>query len=345
MAGFIVNGLAAVGAITLIRFAQTAYQFFTFHLITPANPLSSYKRTRTNTDSTDLDNDSQTPTTWALITGSSAGIGLGTAQELVRQGFGVILHDHLADELTQAKDTLLALSTPSPQGPQVKILVLDARTATPEEMQSAVDSISHLQVSILVNNVSGNPVRDPNFLDIKDLTCDDIDAVINQNARFMSRLTALMLPLLMKKTSPGDKSLIINMSSAGMVGLPWMVMYGATKAFNWSFTAGLGREMKANPATGHIDCVCVIPGEVLSQGNSHGVPKAAPKWDDFGRMIVCKIDGAVKRGWWDMKPHMRHDVQLGLLAMLPGDVADREIVEASKRKKDAWWAVKGVKEE
>ena len=127
-----------------------------------------------------VNKDSQPQTTWALITGSSAGIGLGIAQELIRQGFGVILHGHLADELAQAKDTLLALSSPSPEGAQVKVIVLDARTATPEEMQSAVQSISHLQVSILVNNVGGNPIRDPNFLDIKDHTCDDIDAVINQ---------------------------------------------------------------------------------------------------------------------------------------------------------------------
>ena len=341
---FIIKALAAVGAITLIHFAQTAYQFFTFHLIAPTNPLSSYKRTPINNDSDDA-KDPQNQTTWALVTGSSAGIGLGTAQELVRQGFGVILHGHLPDELAQAKDTLLALSSPSPAGPQVKVLVLDARTATPEEMQSAVESISHLQVSILVNNVGGNPVHEPNFLEIKDLTCEDVDAVINQNARFMSRLTTLMLPLLRKKTSPGDKSLIINLASPGMYGMPWMVMYGATKGFNWSFSVGLRRELKANPGTEHIDCVCVIPGEVLSQGNCAGVPKAAPRWDQFGREMVWKVDGAVKRGWWEMKPHMRHGAQLGLLGMLPWDVADREITEASRKKRDAWRVLKGVKEE
>lgn len=60
-------------------------QFLTFHLLTPSSPLQKYKVPDT--------------TAYALITGSSAGIGLGIAQELVAQGFGVILHSRLPEEL------------------------------------------------------------------------------------------------------------------------------------------------------------------------------------------------------------------------------------------------------
>src|SRR5205085_1988614 len=109
------------------------------------------------------------------------------------------------------------------------------------------------------------------------------------NARFMARLTALMLPILSRKPRLKERSLILNTSAGGMVGLPWLVMYGATKAFNWSFSCGLARELEAHLETNHIDCLAIIPGDVRSQGNCEGVPDNEPRWDHFGQCIVDKV--------------------------------------------------------
>ncbi|KAM7192107.1 very-long-chain 3-oxoacyl-CoA reductase [Rhypophila sp. PSN 637] len=341
---------AVIGAQATLNFAKNAYQFLTFHFVKPAKPLSSYKKTSQSGDTT------ADKTTWALITGSSAGIGLGIAQELILQGFGVILHGHLPDELAEAKDHLLKYGQSHPSRkvkstPQIEIRVLDARTATEEDLNSLVNSISHLDVSILVNNVGGNAIREPNFLEVKDMTTNDIDTVIDQNARFMSRLTCLMLPSLAKT----PKALIINFSSAGKVGCPWLVMYSATKAFNHGFSVGLGRELKLNPQTEHIDCICVIPHEVKSQGNSKGVPSGAPNWDQFGRDIVQKVDNAVRRGEWEVRPHLGHGIEAGILNggldwlvwWIPGldwkSVLETGIVDTIRRKRDAWWEFKGAK--
>jgi 17beta-estradiol 17-dehydrogenase / very-long-chain 3-oxoacyl-CoA reductase len=212
--------------------------------------------------------------------------------------------------LNQAKTTLRSLSPTA----SIHLITMNALTATPEQMTAAISSISHLQISILVNNVGGNPITLPAFRLLSTYTCSDVDSVINQNARFMSRLTALMLPILSRREG-GGRSLILNMSSAGLVGLPYLVMYSATKAFNLSFSTGLARELSSSspspssPSTSHIDVLAIIPGEVHSQGNSHGVSSAEPTWVQFGECIVRKTDRAVKQGRRELRPWMMHDVK------------------------------------
>jgi 17beta-estradiol 17-dehydrogenase / very-long-chain 3-oxoacyl-CoA reductase len=311
--------LASIGALTLLYTAYSIVRFLSFHLIKPSHPLQSYKRAGPEP-------------AYALITGSSAGIGFGVAQALVKQGFAVILLGHLADELAEAKATLQKLRPDA----VVRILIMDARTATPKEMDAAVQSIADLQVSILVNNVGGNPVKLPAFRVMATYSIEDVDAVINQNARFMARLTALMLPILSRRPGPNERSLILNTSSGGRVGVPWLVMYGATKAFNWGFSCGLARELEAYPETNHVDCLAIIPGEVRSQGNSEGVSDSEPRWDHFGQLIVDKVDNALSRGQREFSPFMMHDIKDRIFAALPEGTRTTSLIDVLSKKRDAF---------
>jgi 17beta-estradiol 17-dehydrogenase / very-long-chain 3-oxoacyl-CoA reductase len=311
--------LTGIGALTLLYAAYSIIRFLTFHLIKPSHPLQSYKRAGPEP-------------AYALITGSSAGIGLGVAQALVKQGFAIILLGHLPDELAEAKATLQRLRSDA----IVRILVMDARTATPEEMDAAVQSIADLQVSIFVNNIGGNPIKLPAFRVMATYSSADVDAIINQNARFMARLTALMLPILSRKPGPKERSLILNTSSSARVGMPWLVMYGATKAFNWNFSCGLARELEAYPETNHVDCLAIIPGEVRSQGNSEGVPDSAPKWDYFGQLIVDKVDNALSRGQREFSPFMMHEIKDRILAALPEGTRTTALIDVLGKKRDTF---------
>lgn len=314
--------LAGIGALYLIYTAYSIIRFLTFHLIKPSHPLHSYKRAGPEPS-------------YALITGSSAGIGFGVAQALVKEDFAVILLGHLSDELSKAKTALQKLRP----GAVVRILVMDVRTATPEAMKAAVQSIADLQISILVNNVGGNPVELPAFRTLATYSSEDVDVVINMNARFMARFTALMIPILTRKSRAEERSLILNTSSAGMVGIPWLIMYGATKAFNWSFSCGLARELQAYPETSHIDSLAIIPGEVRSQGNSQGVPDSEPRWDHFGQCIVDKVDNAIARGYREMRPFMMHDIKDRILDVLPEGLKTTALIDAMAKKRDAFNAV------
>lgn len=314
--------LTSIGSLALLYTAYSITRFLTFHLLTPSHPLQTYKRA------------SPEPT-YALITGSSAGIGLGVAQALVKQGFAIVLLGHLPEELAVAKTTLQKLR----QDAVVKIVVLDCRTSTPEEIHAAVKSIEDLQISILVNNVGGNPITLPAFRTLSTYTIEDVDAVINMNARFMARFTALMLPILSRKPGPNERSLILNMSSAGKVGLPWIVMYGATKAFNWAFSHGLARELKASEETKHVDCLAIVPGDVRTQGNSEGVSESEPRWDEFGELIVRKVDNTITRGEMEMIPFAMHDIKNRILWGLPESVKTKALTEYLGMKRDAFNAV------
>lgn len=223
---------------------------------------------------------------------------------------------------------------------QVRVLVLDARIATAAEMEAAVASLTHLDVSLLVNNVGGNPVQDPAIRALRTYSCADVDAVINQNARFMTRLTALMLPVLARRREGAkegeERSLVLSLASGGMYGLPWLQLYGATKAFNWALTVGLAREFEAERGLRHVDALVVVPNEVRSQGNSRGVPKNAPLWDEFGRNIVLKAEKALKLGWREMRPDWKHDVQLALLTRIPEKARTQGLTASARAKKNAW---------
>ncbi|KAJ9145018.1 Very-long-chain 3-oxoacyl-CoA reductase [Pleurostoma richardsiae] len=314
--------LATVGAVAIARLVYCAADFIAFHLITPSRPLTPYKRA------------GKQPV-YALVTGASAGIGFGVAQELVKQGFGVVLLGHLAGELAEAADALRKLTADA----AVRTLVVDARTATPAELDAAIASVADLRVTILVNNVGSNPVAHPPFRPLATYSAADIDAVIDMNARFMARLTALMLPVLSQKGGPEERSLIINMSSGAWVGSPWLVMYGATKAFNLGFSRGLARELEVEPATRHVDCLAIVPGDVLSQGNSVGVPSSAPNSDEYGRCIVHKVDGALRRQRRDTAPYWLHGIQTTILDVVPESAVTRGMTDMLRHKRDAFNAV------
>ncbi|KAK3292004.1 uncharacterized protein B0H64DRAFT_330038 [Chaetomium fimeti] len=317
----ILGALAGIGAGVVLLCLYTAAQFLSFHFITPSKPLQKYKRG-------DAD-------AYALVTGASAGIGFGIAQELVRQGFGVILLGHLPDELASAAETLRAIHPDRP-ATLVRTLTMDARTATPDEMETALASLSPLKITILVNNVGGNPVANPPFRTHATYTCADVDAVINQNARFMARLTALIIPTLSAPAEPNQRSLILTLSSGGYIGLPWLVMYGATKAFNRALGTGLAREFTTDPSTSHIDSLVVLPGEVRSQGNCRGVPGSAPLAVRFGRDVVRKVDGAVSRGWREMHADWWHGIEAALVGIAPEASLTQGLTDQIRVKKEAW---------
>ena len=316
----VINAMAIFGTAIFIYVAYSIWDFISLHFSRTAHPLSSYKRKGTEP-------------TYALISGASAGIGLGIAKALIEQGFGVILIGHLADELAETQTTLRREMPDA----VVRTVTMDARTASPAEMQAMIKNLEDLQLSILVNNVGGNAIELPAFREQATYTCADVDTVINQNARFMARLTSLALPLLSRRNPDSDeRSLVLNLGSLGQIGLPYLIMYGATKAFNIAFSRGLARELSVTSETSHIDSLAILPGEVLSQGNCRGLPSNAPRCDEFGRCIIATVDGAVKRKLRELSPYWKHDLEGRALNWLPEGIRTTELHKVALGKKDAW---------
>ncbi|KAL8377415.1 hypothetical protein RB595_008204 [Gaeumannomyces hyphopodioides] len=303
------------------------------------------------------------PRAWALVTGASAGIGLGIAHELALLGFGVVLLGHKSDELSAAADAIRAEVgfTPSSSSSDsdndsgsdsdsdsddgrdpVRTVVMDAALATSAEMERALlgPVLGALNVTVLVNNVGGQQApRDPAFQRLDGYKADEVDAILDLNARFMLRLTRMALPPLIAAAAasssggPGGRrrALVLNVASAaGVVGIPGVAAYSASKAFVLCLTRALGREMAAG---GHaVDLVAVVPGDVGSQGNT-AAAAGSPGAREFARAVVATAGRAARRGQRELVPWPAHAVQVGLLQnVLPAWVVDRFMVGLMRTK-------------
>ncbi|OCK73152.1 NAD(P)-binding protein [Lepidopterella palustris CBS 459.81] len=253
----LVNILAGVGLFAIIYIASYPVRALYEYFIRPSS-LARY-----------LSEDVSHPS-WALVTGSTDGIGLGFAHELCARGFNILLHGRNVDKLQRVKAELLA-AFPSRS---VTIATADASKYDDAGLYKLAEQASNLpdggRLRVLVNNVGGahNVIGKGIFHLLADTTGDEIDTLINVNIRFPARLTAALLPALTSKSNL--PSLIINLGSiAGVAHNPYLVVYSAAKAFNLSFSAALGKEMKAE---GHN---VEVLGFVIGSVDTPGAPAAS----------------------------------------------------------------------
>src|ERR1700712_245755 len=203
----LVQILAAVGAISVASRVLSIGRFIHYFFLRR----SSFSRY--------ISSDDKSPT-WALVTGASDGIGLGFAHELCSRGINVILHGRNKPKLQAVKEKLIAIFP----GRSVEIFVADAAEY---DGHAAINSLVELvrslpengKLRILVNNVGGanNLIGKGLFYQLEDTTLDEVDTLINVNARFPARLTTALLPILgAEETAP---ALIINIGSIAAIGL------------------------------------------------------------------------------------------------------------------------------
>jgi 17beta-estradiol 17-dehydrogenase / very-long-chain 3-oxoacyl-CoA reductase len=223
---------------------------------------------------------------WAIITGASDGIGKQYAHELARLDFNIVLHGRNATKLhhlrTELHDEFPHLS--------FRVILADASKSGSESskhIQEIVDSLRDLHVTILINNVGSGGYRDGTvYAEIQDTEPEDIDHLINVNARFPAQFTRAVVPLLL---SHGGPALIMTMGSMGELGCPKLSLYGAAKCFDTSFSRALRREMML-AGREHVEVLGIMTGSVT--GVSHNKNKATlqmPDSGDFARGAIQKV--------------------------------------------------------
>lgn len=181
------------------------------------------------------------------------------------------------EKLENVKDNLLS------QWPNRQIETFQWEASQIEEGEGFQDKISDLKekitgndVGILVNNVGmtenifgwfsdlGN--RDDRLLSEEEHVADLVKT-IKTNCIFPSKLTAAIIPLL--EAREHKHSAIVNVSSIlAHLPSPYNPIYGASKAYNRTFSRGLTAEY----AQKGIDVLCVSPGMVTS--NLTGMKKS-----------------------------------------------------------------------
>ncbi|KAL0930087.1 3-ketoacyl-CoA reductase [Colletotrichum truncatum] len=261
---------------------------------------------------------------WSMVTGASAGIGFGFAKALASRGFNVILLGHNPKELRQSEDEIQKQCP----GIEVKSVVLDAITASAADIDATLKNLGHMNLTILVNNVGGLSVEPSKYYRrIDDTTAEEMDRVLSLNVRFMAQLTRLAIPILAKN----GPSLVLNVGSASMLGMPGVATYSGCKAFVMAFTKAIAREMKADGVP--VDILALILGEVKTQVNAGDLPPGTPSGSEFAEAALRRVAIAVSRGALSMHPWMCHAVQDAIVHAMPGWMTEKVLKAVFQKKR------------
>ncbi|KFP69766.1 PREDICTED: inactive hydroxysteroid dehydrogenase-like protein 1 [Acanthisitta chloris] len=167
---------------------------------------------------------------WAVVTGSTDGIGKAYAAELAKRGVNVIL-------ISRNKEKLEAVSRSIAETYKVETDYIVADFSKGREPYPAIkEALKDREIGILVNNVGMFYTYPDYFTNLSEDTLWDI---IHVNIASANMMTHIVLPGMVKK----KKGAIVNISSAACCQpTPMMTIYGASKTYLDYFSRALHYE-------------------------------------------------------------------------------------------------------
>lgn len=168
---------------------------------------------------------------WAVVTGSTDGIGKAYAMELAAREINLVLISRSQQKLEQTREEILLTA------PNIKVKLIAADFSQGKAAFEKIEpELKDIPVGILVNNV-GKMYAYPMYLgEVPEADLWDIIAV-NVGA------VTLMTRLLIGKMQKRRKGAIVNVSSGSeFQPLPLMTVYAATKFYMKSFSEAVRAE-------------------------------------------------------------------------------------------------------
>lgn len=182
----------------------------------------------------------------ALVTGSTAGIGLAIAKGLAGSGAEVVINGRGQSKVDAA---IAAIRTAVPEA---KIKGIAADVSTAEGCKAVVAALP--DVDILINNTGIYEAK--SFFDIPD---EDWERFYDVNVMSGIRLSRAYMPAMLKR----NWGRIIFISSESGVNIPSeMIHYGMTKTAQLAISRGLAELTKGTAVTVNS----VLPGPTMSEG-------------------------------------------------------------------------------
>eukprot|EP00742_Colponemidia_sp_Colp-10_P004694 GILJ01005006.1.p2 GENE.GILJ01005006.1~~GILJ01005006.1.p2 ORF type:complete len:315 (+),score=57.09 GILJ01005006.1:52-996(+) len=182
---------------------------------------------------------------WAVVTGSTDGIGLAYADEFAKNGMNLVLLSR-SEEKLQATSAELKKKYPAVE---VQHLAVDFSKFKGDVVEKVKSLVSKLDVGVLVNNVG---MSYPNPMFLAELPRDYLDNLLQINVCALSTMTHLILPIM----ENNKRGLIINIGSgAADVKEPLLAAYAASKAYVQTFSDILAVEEAAKG----IEVQCHVP--------------------------------------------------------------------------------------
>jgi len=186
---------------------------------------------------------------WAVVTGTTSGIGAAFVAHLVKLGFNVLMIARNEAKLKETKQ--LFASSPV----KIEYIVIDLGSRKGPLVSVELSKFLEAnEVSILINNAGVNTEYPKMFVDN---SVSESEAILDVNCRATALMTHAVLPFMLKR----NNGLVVNISSLlGQLSGPLVAMYSASKSFVDSFSLSLSEELRG---TG-VSVFCSTPGFVVS---------------------------------------------------------------------------------
>ncbi|XP_031635052.1 hydroxysteroid dehydrogenase-like protein 1 [Contarinia nasturtii] len=238
---------------------------------------------------------------WAVVTGSTDGIGKEYAKQLAHRGVNVVLIAR-----NESKLATVAREIESLYPVQTKILVTDFTNGR-EIYNNIKYTLSTVPVGILVNNV-GQMYEFPE--ELGKVSDDLIYNMILTNVTAVTMMTRLVVNDMKQR----QKGIIVNVSSAmALQPTPLLSVYAASKVYVKSFTLALRHECKPYG----IDVQLLSPYFVRTKLNNFSTSLMAgglfiPDAETYVRSAISTLGKSDETtGYWP------HAIQFAFLKMLP----------------------------
>ncbi|KAK8393181.1 hypothetical protein O3P69_013293 [Scylla paramamosain] len=173
---------------------------------------------------------------WAVVTGSTDGIGKEYGRQLAQKGMNIVLISRNLEKLKKTEEEIR-------QECGVDVHVIQADFSHGREIYERIaEGLKDKDIGVLVNNVGYFDVPG-RFMNVSE---EEIWRYVNVNMASVLAMTRLVLPQMLAR----NRGAIINISSMfGLCPIPFVSTYAATKAFVSSFSHALEYEYRQSGIT------------------------------------------------------------------------------------------------
>lgn len=193
------------------------------------------------------------PSTYAVVTGSTDGIGLEYAKEMARRGYSLVLISRSAEKLAKTKEDIKAKF---PKCSDIRTITADfSNLSIYDNIEKTLSEID--DIDVLVNNVGISYPYPEYFTQIEDAD-RLIESIININVVSCTRMIQAVMP----KMAAKKRGVIINVSStSACYPAPLLALYASSKIY----VDFLSRALQVEYAEKGIVVQSVLPAYVSTK--------------------------------------------------------------------------------
>lgn len=257
---------------------------------------------------------------FALVTGSSSGIGLELARLFVNDGFDVIMTSENQNELESAARELRG------NGSNIQTIVCDLSDEDgPQYLYEQVRDTGR-ELDVLVNNAGVGVYGD--FTE--ETSLDRELSMIRLNTIATVELTKLFAPHMVDR---GEGRILLTASVASVTPTPLLTVYGATKAFVYAFSQGLREELRERGVT----VTALMPGPTDTNFFERADAQDSKIVDDVADPADVAKAGytALMKGESHVITPLKYKVQTKINQVIPEDMVAKQTHKMHERKSDS----------